>query len=64
MNILTVVLLGTGGILIYAGLKDTDPRQVIKDALAGKDNPGSNLSAEGYDSSKYKPEPGSGTARL
>jgi hypothetical protein len=63
-NILTVVLVGVGGILVYAGIKDVNPRQVIKDALSGKENPGSNLATEGYDTSKFKPEPGSGTARL
>jgi hypothetical protein len=46
MNIITVVMLAAGATLIYAGIKNVDPRDVIKDALAGKDSPGSTLEDE------------------
>lgn len=35
-NLFSVVLLGTGGILIYSAVKGYDPRTVVKSALQGK----------------------------
>lgn len=40
MGLVTVLMLAGGTVLIYAGVKGYDPRDVIKDALKGKDNPG------------------------
>jgi hypothetical protein len=64
MNVLTVVLFGAGVILLYAGIKDLDPKQVISDALKGKDAPGMNLGDEGAKPGGFTPEPGTGTARV
>jgi hypothetical protein len=36
LNPLGVVLLAIGGVLIYAAVKDVDPRDVVKQALGGK----------------------------
>lgn len=38
-NVLGVVLFVAGFVLVYAGVKDVDPRDVVKAALRGK-NPG------------------------
>lgn len=35
-NVLSVVMLGVGGILIYSGIKAYDPRDVLKWGLGGK----------------------------
>lgn len=35
-NVLSVVMFGVGGILIYSGIKAYDPRDVLKWGLGGK----------------------------
>ena len=35
-SLLSVVMLGTGGILLYSGIKAYDPRDVLKWGLGGK----------------------------
>jgi hypothetical protein len=36
MNLLSLALLGTGGVLIYSAVKGYDPRDVVKAALSGQ----------------------------
>ena len=36
MNLLTVALIGTGGVLIYSAVKGYDPRDVVRSALSGQ----------------------------
>jgi hypothetical protein len=36
MNLLSLALLGTGGVLIYCAVKGQDPRDVVRAALAGQ----------------------------
>lgn len=36
LNLLTVTLIGAGGILIFSAVKGYDPRDVVKGALQGK----------------------------
>lgn len=33
MNVLTLLLFGTGAVMIYSGFKDLDPRDVLRDSL-------------------------------
>jgi hypothetical protein len=35
ISVLNVVMFTTGALLIYSGIKDVNPAQVVKDALAG-----------------------------
>lgn len=35
-NLVTVILFSAGVLLIYSGIKNTDPRDVLKEALKGK----------------------------
>lgn len=39
VNVVTIVLFVAGGVLVYAGIKDKDPRTVITDALTGSAQP-------------------------
>lgn len=42
LSVANVVFMGIGSILIYAGIKDISPIELVKDALEGKvTNPGS-----------------------
>lgn len=36
MNLLSLALLGTGGVLIYSAVKGYDPRDVVRAALSGQ----------------------------
>lgn len=36
MNLLSLALLGTGGVLLYSAVKGVDPRDVVKAALTNK----------------------------
>lgn len=36
MNLLSLALLGTGGVLIYCAVKGQDPRDVVRAALSGQ----------------------------
>lgn len=38
-NLIAILLLSTGGILVYSAAKNKDPRDVIKNALGAKATP-------------------------
>jgi hypothetical protein len=59
MSPLTILLLAVGATLIYAGMKDVNPRDVIRDSLKGKDQPGLNPQA-----SSMSPPEDMGRARV
>ena len=39
MSVLSVVMFAAGGLLIYAGIKDVDPRDVIRNSMGGTPPP-------------------------
>lgn len=39
-NLITVFVFGTGAILVYSGVKNVHPKDVITNALKGKPTPG------------------------
>jgi len=47
MNILSLSVLATGGILVYCALKGSDPRDLVKAALSGEDMPDVKYDIEG-----------------
>ena len=57
-NLLSVVMFGVGGILVYSGIKAYDPRDVLKWGLGGK-QPESFLPKEmPIGENKDNPDPG------
>lgn len=80
MNIMTVGLLAGGIVLIYAGIKGYDPRDVVRDAIKGKTDPGGDREDwihqgpqdnplipgldELYEQSRSVPEEGTGSAQV
>lgn len=66
MNMVTLVMLSGGAVLVYAGIKGVDPRDVIKDAISGKDNPGTREEAPAPPASynPTMPEEDTGSARV
>lgn len=58
---LPVIMLMAGIVLIYAGVKDVDPRTVVKNALQGKPTVSATVPmGTGGQSSGFKPGAGAG----
>jgi hypothetical protein len=69
MNVITVVIFATGALLIYSGVKDIDPRDVVADAINGSSGkPKANKARAGEKDGRnaqtipYQPEDDNGTA--
>lgn len=45
-NLTALIAFTAGMVLIYAAIKDRDPRDVVKDAMTGKANPGARAAAK------------------
>lgn len=57
LNLVNLTILVAGILLIYAAIKDVDPRDVVKNALKGKPTSGATVPDDGKSWNKTTPKP-------